>query len=825
MVFRVQPYDGKDTVETGLNTFRPISAPSASSRANAAIGGALEDLGQQGQRLGLTLAVRAEEDKNKAQKWEAEKSMLDFLEVQRERLDTDAQNITESGAGFYVGYHNKLKEDAAAWVDTLPEEQRAEYEVRVMGSYDTLLNQAAGVEAGTRQHYLKNLVERKVDGVRNGITSGMVSADFAMKDANEFVSSLGLPPNAATALQNTMGRAVESSFLERQAAENPAELYKALEPFGSGTSTVNATPIQKMIVDQANANGLDPRTMLAIAAQESGFKADAKAKGSTAEGLWQFTRALQKQLGIQNANDPALQTEAAMMYFQDMRQRLTANNIPERPDTMYAAHFLGIGGAIAVYGAGDDAKFYDVYASVAGSNIAKQAIAGNGPMFPNGADTTVGEVKAKIASVMGKRLEEVGGFVSDVPTNPPQDIEIDGRKFQFITGSDAAEFYGKARAELQRKSMAQLSALRKIKSDDGYMNPYDRFDRGALDKASREAGEPSLIIGNQDEGWAKAVRYIDQYGILPKSMSEAAMSHLNSADPKAKQKAYEILSAVHTKDPVRGLENSGVVGEVKRRIEKYEAMVSVDGVSPFNAYSRIEKEADPTYAEMIKKDKDKVNKATSRRSFNEVSKAFNLHEDGWFSENDYGSDAVKRLMTDDYQRYFRQSMEDGLSEDTAKAMAVQQMTQTYGKTEVMGKPRFMRFPPERVYPKVGGNISYVKDQATEYVNDVLERSGVKETVKPEQIFLQSSAQTGRDARAGRSPRYSVYYKDADGVFQEITGQWAANPERAARDFASYAAHQEIFGGDVPKGVDIANVRQTMKKKKHYVPGAMGVVSE
>jgi hypothetical protein len=94
--------------------------------------------------------------------------------------------------------------------------------------------------------------------------------------------------------------------------------------------------------------------MMTTAKQESGFKADANAKTSSAAGLYQFTKdtwAITSKQVYGNSqpdslrNDACASANAAAELAYRNGKSLKANGIEPTPDNLYAAHFLGVGGA------------------------------------------------------------------------------------------------------------------------------------------------------------------------------------------------------------------------------------------------------------------------------------------------------------------------------------------------------------------------------------------------------------------------------------------------------------------------------------------------
>lgn len=139
---------------------------------------------------------------------------------------------------------------------------------------------------------------------------------------------------------------------------------------GSGNSTVSTgkykaidgfKDTQNMIVQFANKYGIDPSIALAMGHIESGFNSNAKAKTSTAKGVFQFLDSTASRYGIKGRQyDPAANIDAGMRLFRDnvasFRKRFGRN---PNAGEIYLMHQQGEAGAAALL-ANPNANVIDV---------------------------------------------------------------------------------------------------------------------------------------------------------------------------------------------------------------------------------------------------------------------------------------------------------------------------------------------------------------------------------------------------------------------------------------------------------------------------------
>lgn len=196
--------------------------------------------------------------------------------------------------------------------------------------------------------------------------------------------------------------------------------------------------ISKAIDNAASTLGIDRGYMYAMAAQESSFRPEIKAKTSSATGLYQFLdgtwsevvkrHSKQYPVLLKGRTDPEAAAVGAALYTKQNVSVLKRANIEVNPTTMYAAHFLGAGGARTLWRAKDSAKASEVLPAAAKSN----------PSVFSG--KTVAQVKEFLRKKVGAKADEYNSSFQQVTIESKQQEaptiyrDDEGKAFQMVEG-------------------------------------------------------------------------------------------------------------------------------------------------------------------------------------------------------------------------------------------------------------------------------------------------------------------------------------------------------------------------------------------------------
>ena len=764
----LKPYDFGGTVGTGSEFMRVNRVGNPVGEAVSNLGNSIAGLGGKLLAVDEHLNEKSRRDAERLDKIMAENRYVVESTNARMKLKEMSENISDSGRDFTSGFAEWYDKTNADRMKDIPDSLRPEYEHKFLAERGRLIGQAADIEFGQRRQFVSKLVKEKGTFLSNSVSDGSMNPASAMKDADSFVNSLGLPPNADARMRRDLGLAVDSAAVKRSIELNPDQVVRDLGKYTQGKYQSD-NPIVRLSIEAAQRNNVPTNVQLTIAKIESNFDSNAQAKGSTAYGVGQMIDANWRETGIPKTADPALQNEALSRLIRKRMDMLQQNGVEPTTANVWGSHLVGPKGYLALLNADPSTPLRDVLLPLYGPTNYAAATRNKGSLLRDGA--TVGQTLAAITN----RVESVeASLASDARVqsarNPSELVAVGGDQAKYLTAADASKLYGAAQDAVEKRFDAQMKALTKQKVDDGIFNPYDDDDRKDVDKWSMSTG----VVGRMNQGdataYGEARGFLDQNKYLPKPYAAQAKLDLLSKDPARREMAFDLLSRVKAANPLGGMENSGIGGDIKKRVERINALRVENGLSVQEAMRQVDREFDPTFSDKVKRDKTQIENIVQRYGASKLESAFGSNVGWWpFSSTEYGQDSAKREMVKAYQDRMRFHLNDGASTDTAAALATSDMKKAYGLSMSFGSPRMMHWPPEKLLPEIDGNHKYVAQVTTDYVNAALEGNGFKFRVKPQDVGLLGTAETARAFMNGQPLHYEVWFTDDKGRRQMLPG--------------------------------------------------------
>jgi len=190
---------------------------------------------------------------------------------------------------------------------------------------------------------------------------GGTAAGGAIQSAGSAVHSAGVAtqrPAVASAGSKIEGfgqRVTDTSQSMGSAAAGAVGSYGKKAMSAVGLKMPDKT-VGQVLMNAARTVGIDPGILFATAQAESNFNPDAKAKTSSAGGLFQFinstwegmVRKYGKQYGVtmQDKMNPRANAIMGALFERDNQRYLASHGVPPNAGNTYMAHFMGAGSAV-----------------------------------------------------------------------------------------------------------------------------------------------------------------------------------------------------------------------------------------------------------------------------------------------------------------------------------------------------------------------------------------------------------------------------------------------------------------------------------------------
>lgn len=375
--------------------------------------------------------------------------------------------------------------------------------------------------------------------------------------------------------------------------------------------------------------------------------------------------------------------------------------------------------------------------------------------------------QTQLASLRTARKEEldlgiVNGTVTDANTILDDPLIDDGHKATLLRSF---------RTEEKRRADAKM--VQNILAGDGVLNIYDADQRKGLDQVYKEAIE-TAPEGQQDE---VAREIIERTGYVPDTLVRDVRSGLISQDDETLLRSVDMADKALEVNPAAFAGRDGDVG-VGKAVEFFRSHRKL-GYDDEQIVQKYRESLDPEFTvkrSALLKDKTTQDWIKETAVPGNVLDAFDAGLFDW--EPEFVNEAQGLAITGEYRSLLEEALvETGGDRDAAKALAQGRLAKTYGSSELnlAGNEVLMRHPPERYYPMIGGSHDYVLKELREIVKDA-------EGLDVESVFLQSDGETEKDIKAGRLPRYQVWYTDENGKMQQLYGgHFVPDIERAGKE--------------------------------------------
>lgn len=759
------------------------SAPSTArdDSVGAALRGAGRTISDVGSNLG-ELQLRAIKQQQQIEDFQTEQRWAQTKLQIAADYDKAKLGIDPSGAGFAQNANKAFIEQYDTFLKTVPERLRGEFSAIVATDKQGRDLQAAADEVAQRNTWYEVSINDAVNRTQSEVAAYPEQFGQKLADVNRTIEMSGLPPAKQADLKRNAEAMLGRAWFERLMQDDPsfaktqlgvgdvgsgdaAGLIRSFEGFrtgayfdtnayrvgyGSDTVTRPDGSVEKVTSDTV-INPMDAERDLQRRVRE-------------------FEKTIIGQVGVDKwAQLPASARAGltSVAYNYGSLPGNVVNAVKSGNVKSIAAAVDGLKGQNG--GVNDNRRAREVAVILGGAEPAPQVaslpFSERIQMYDQAAAAERSVLTAQKAQATAEYAQEKGRFELGIETG-----EITSKQAilsSALEDSDKATLLNKLQAQQGKDAAAQTVVDAFAAGGLGKANPYDADQRKVIGDAY------DLLMKATPDADRNAVTaaYVEQTGIVPAPVVATVRQGLAANDVNAVAAALQQSAALYDAAPdgVATVENGK---DLMDAATTYRALVGGRGLSVAEAAAEVIKNRDP--AQKLKADQLEPGwkQAVKDDAFKveDVLKAF----DGGFFGGGYPSAGItpqqSAALTADYLAAAERNYMGKANGDVAlaRSLAVEEMKRTYAVSETSGRRVLMKYAPELFFPARGGGHGYIRDLAL----------ADAKSIDPEAtnvMLVSTPTETAADVRAGRAPRYDLYYQRPDGVWDLAPGLFTVDP--------------------------------------------------
>lgn len=439
-----RPYTQQTRDEFVPKTYKSSSAASISSNAMLGLAQSLNGLGNSIEAFGQAY----QQQQNKLSDFNVSASFSDFTTKMSQALAEAERGTDGSDPDFQKTVLTAYDESARDYLKNVAPNQQPKVKVWIAQNRGQITGQAMKFQYAASDSYFKQTLSDQYQSALGTVTNDIGAFDSELKKLNENVDNSDLSELDKSALKRGFKVGLQGAYA--RGGVNSGLLNR--QDLGIGGNDV--------FEDSITNKGAYEEAADKIIQAESGGKTDAKNPNSSATGLGQITEGTWKQLQKDHpeANlrddgrtDAAQNRLATILLTEDNGKALASAGLPVTNETLYMAHFLGVGGAKAVLRSAGDTPLSQV--------LSPDQIAANKTQL---AGLTVSGFKSMVGRLMSRSSAYVDPNLADMP---------------FTARSELYDSIGKQ----QEQAQAKQRSLDILQQKNNYNESLNQIIGGQLD--------------------------------------------------------------------------------------------------------------------------------------------------------------------------------------------------------------------------------------------------------------------------------------------------------------------------------------------------------
>jgi hypothetical protein len=713
---------------------------SAAGAGAMAVGAALQNLGQSSLALADTVAKKAQQ----VETFQIQARFLDWQQRTATAYTDEMRNLPadqlEGYAAGFVDPSGGFYEQGRAFMDSIPERLRPEYNTRLMSFRNDLFDTANTYALDQLNRISITTTQDAVDAIINQVPAAAAAPD----------------PVAAAAILTEQARSVITGAPHLTQAQQAEALSNATRNINSGLISELIRTGQYDLVDQLV--GADPVAMSARVLDAAGGAAaisdgqwvsiagDVLRSGMSVNEIEVFdadpTTARSSILAARN--DPDVVAEVAARVQETNSRALATAGIEATPGNLMLAQALGPWAAVIVSRQAEtnpDARVADVLPAsviaaspeIAGMTVGEAAAwaertvtgtAAYGHRMAAGltlddraafiADNNRARTAAATAATASANAQRAGllnQLLVDIHDGSAGMAQINAaRQAGWLTDFDDIK---KAEDAYKARNAATIDASEglRLMGDPSYQfSSFNTDDRDRVDAAYVAMGgtaallDPNAAPEAQTQATTVLRAVVDRTGIIPQTALEALQGGMYSTNEGVRESAFRALDALV-------LDNPTAVNNALND-QQYGRLLDWQALSPLMTASELSAHFSPTINPQEQARRDRLRQ--EGRDFAAdipLGEVVNHFIRGTFGagQDSYPIDDAQALaLQDDFTAAYAERYAMTGNEQTAKEQAFEMLARKWGITDTGNTRRVMAYPPEQVYGPVGGTFEWLK---------------------------------------------------------------------------------------------------------------------
>jgi hypothetical protein len=721
---------------------------------------------------------------------EVSTSLNRFLNEEEQRFLKAREGSSESGIGFtrqfMEGYQQRADAFAKANFEGLNGDAQTGYLNNILSRGNSLFEKATAFENAAKGDYYDRSTKQSLDGIRTNIQSNSAPYEDLKKQGVEAINATNMPEPWKAARRAEWDADAAESKWKWKFADDPRNALRDIR----GGIKVDAKSLAGAINQTASQLGVSPNDLATVMSYETGGTFDPWQKGPTTKygehrGLIQWGEPQRAKYGVTADMPIEQQVAAAGQYLKDAGVK---------PGTGLLDIYSAINaGAPGLYDRSDykqggaPGTVADKVKYQMEQHKAKAAALLGGTYTPTIGDPDLDRIPYERREQLYKQGEQdyaqeltrqrtavKDDFSLQIARDPQSNLESQILQNSVIDNGDKATLINSLHSAL-KENQGVPELIKAIGEGKGSLNPFDSEQTKVGEKAYDR-----MVSGSSDDDRKTITSgFIAQTGYIPKAVQADLRRGSVSTEPAVMAQTMQAAEILQKNANASFGAMEGSAG-VQKKLDLYRSYTRDMGYTAEEAAKRLIDADKPERAaqrEALLKSKT-VADAVKAVDSSTVAASFDQSFLGLRSNPSLGpTPAAEASMVADYRSIYQEAIVDANGDLTvAKKAADQRFQRIYGVTSMtpMGSKVVVKYPPEKVYPAApDGTHTYIQDQ----LNEAMKAEGVT----GDQFYLQPDDITGQDVRAGKPPRYAVFYKK-DGKIERFNLPFYADPAETQKRF-------------------------------------------